>query len=167
MALSGAHEIAHFPQVVTSTWRWHHETLSIPNQTCSMCFNMFLMCEVSVDFLTGLSRLSIHHNVLVMCIIDLENNGRANCPRTSGNPDFRQNSAKFCRFRRNSTVRKPAKQHRMSFSWQISAVSRMIASPLTRMVYTRLLPTSSCWTRPLLGTSKVFVSTKYEFIFIR
>ena len=46
----------------------------------------------TVDFVkTGLSsvfRLSIHHGVLVMYVIVIENNGRANCPRTSGNPKF-------------------------------------------------------------------------------
>jgi hypothetical protein len=105
----------------------------------------------TVDFVkTGLSsvfRLSIHHGVLVMYIIVLENNGRANCPRTSGN---RHNSAKFCRIRQCG---KPAKQHRMSFQLKsaTSAVSRILASPLTRMVYTRLLPISTCGARPLLG----------------
>ena len=73
----------------------------------------------TVDFLTGLSsvfRLSIRHGVLVMYVIVIENNGRANCPRTSGNPDFRQNSAKFCRIRRNSTVRKTCKTAQNEFS---------------------------------------------------
>ena len=52
----------------------------------------------TVDFLTGLSsvfRLSIHHGVLVMYVIVIENNGRANCIRTSGNPEFRQSSAEL------------------------------------------------------------------------
>ena len=65
----------------------------------------------TVDFLTGLSsvfRLSIRHGVLVMYVIVIENNGRANCPRTSGN---RHNSAKFGGTRQCG---KPAKQNEFS-----------------------------------------------------
>ena len=101
----------------------------------------------TVDFVkTGLSsvfRLSIHHGVLVMYVIVIENNGRANCPKTSGN---RHNSAEFGGTRQCG---KPAKQHRMSFQLTNSAVSRILASPLTRMVYTRLLPIST-WNTPIV-----------------
>jgi hypothetical protein len=44
-----------------------------------------------------------------MYVIVIGNNGRANCTRTSGNPEFRQSSANFCIIRRNSTVRKTYK----------------------------------------------------------
>ena len=40
-------------------------------------------------------RLSIHRGVLVMYVIVIVNNGRANCIRTSGNPEFRQSSAEL------------------------------------------------------------------------
>ena len=73
----------------------------------------------TVDFLTGLSsvfRLSIHHGVLVMYVIVIENNGHANCPielvEILNFGRIPQNFAEFCRIRQCG---KPAKQHRMSF----------------------------------------------------
>jgi hypothetical protein len=74
--------------------------------------NMFLLCEVSVDFLTGLSSVQafyIHHSVLVMCIIDLENNGRANCLELA-------EILNFGRIPQNFAVRKTCKTAQNEFS---------------------------------------------------
>ena len=116
----------------------------------------------TVDFLTGLSsvfRLSIHHGVLVMYVIVIENNGRANCPRTSGN---RHNSAEFGGTRQCG---KPAKRHRMSFQLtnQCSVTYVRFASH-AHGVYT-IAPHLNMWNTPIVR--KDFVNNNYEFRFIR
>ena len=79
---------------------------------CSTLNSLILYIYISL-FMSN--ELSIDHGVChCMCVyvIDIENNRRANWPRTSGNPQFRQNSAEFCRIRQ---CRKPAKHHRTNF----------------------------------------------------
>jgi len=107
----------------------------------------------TVDFLTGLSsvfRLSIHHGVLVMYVIVIENNGRANCPRTSGN---RHNSAKFGGTRQCG---KPAKRHRMSFQLTNQCSITYISFPShAHGVYT-IAPHLNMWNTPIVRHKQRF-----------
>jgi hypothetical protein len=145
------------------------KTLSFPNQTCSTCLIIYILSIFSLfmsSVRTGLSLVfRLSNGVLVMYVIGIENKGRANCPRTSWNAEFRQNPAKFCRIRRNSTVRKPAKQHRMSCQLTNQCSITYVSFPShAHGVYT-IAPISTCWTRPLLGESKALINNKWEVSF--
>jgi hypothetical protein len=146
---------AHFLQVVTSTWRWHHETLSFPNQTCSMCLSIIYyinMFQVSVDFLSGLSSVQAFYSPQCTChVYNWFRTTDAPIVRTSGNPEFRQNSAEFgsAENLQNSTE--------WVFSWQCSITYISFPSH-AHGVYT-IAPHLNMW-NTLLCTSKVSVNNE-------
>ena len=71
--------------------------------------------------------------------ISNSNSFDSNCPRKERGKDL-----SFCRILQNSAEFGSAENLQNStelfFSWQTNTVSRMLVSPVTRMVYTRLLP---------------------------
>ena len=120
-------------------------------------------------FLTGLSsvfRLSIHHGVLVMYVIVIENNGHANCPielvEILNFGRIPQISAEFGETRQCG---KPAKQHRMSFQLTYQCSITYVSFPShAHGVYT-IAPHLNMWNTPIVR--KDFVNNNYEFRFIR
>jgi len=132
--------------VVTSTWRWHHETLSFPNQTCSMCLSIIYyinMFQVSVDFLSGLSSVQAFYSPQCTChVYNWFRTTDAPIVRTSGNPEFRQNSAEFgsAENLQNSTE--------WVFSWQCSITYISFPSH-AHGVYT-IAPHLNMWNTPIV-----------------
>jgi len=104
-------------------------------------------------FLTGLSsvfRLSIHHGVLVMYVIVIENNGHANCPielvEILNFGRIPQISAEFGETRQCG---KPAKQHRMSFQLTYQCSITYVSFPShAHGVYT-IAPHLNMWNTPI------------------
>jgi len=110
--------------------------------------------------LTGLSsvfRLSIHHGVLVMYVIVIENNGHANCPielvEILNFGRIPQISAEFGETRQCG---KPAKQHRMSFQLTYQCSITYVSFPShAHGVYT-IAPHLNMWNTPIIRHKQRF-----------